>query len=200
MSTLGPDHHPEDAPDPPAFRPHDVMRTERVYDSAWCALDRHELRLSPDDHEATGEYHVFRVPDAIVVVPFTTQGHIAMVWQHRHPHGRTHWEVPAGRMDMGEAPEDTARRELREEAGLVPGRLVPLGGFFPMNGISDHFAHVFMALDCEPEGPLILDDAERLLVRTRPLSAVKEDLFAGRLQDGFTALALFKAFAHLGKL
>ena len=187
-------------PDPRPYRPHDVMRSVRVYDSKWCALDRHELRLDPDDKEPTGEYHVFRVPDAIVVVPFTVRGHIAMVWQHRHPHGHTHWEVPAGRINMGESPEEATVRELREETGLTADRLVALGGFFPINGISDHFAHVFCALDCTSTHELDLDDSERLLVRSRPLDVVREELLAGSLHDGFTALALFKALAHLGKL
>jgi ADP-ribose pyrophosphatase len=194
------EHHPAGAPDPRPFRPHVVMRSVRVYDSIWCALDRHELRLEPTDKEPTGEYHVFRVPDAIVVVPFTPEGHLAMIWQHRHPHGHTHWEVPAGRINLGEAPEAAAHRELAEETGMRAGRLVPLGGFYPINGISDHFAHAFVALDCEPAGPLQLDDSERLLVRTRPLDSVKKELLDGRLRDGFTALALFKALAHLGKL
>lgn len=192
-----PPHHAEGAANPPAFRPHDVMRTERVYDSPWCALDRHELRL---EDESTGEYHIFRVPDAVVVVPLTQAGDLAMVWQHRHPHGKTHWEVPAGRINMGESPKEAAHRELAEETGHRTGELIPLGGFYPINGISDHFAHVFVALDCEPIGALKLDRTERLVVRTRPIEAVKEELLEGKLKDGFTALALFKALARLGKL
>ena len=195
MSADDPLFHPAGAPDPPAFRRHDVLRTDRVYDSVWCALDRHELRLAD---ETKGEYHIFRVPDAVIIVPITTRGHLAMVWQHRHPHGRTHWEVPAGRMNPGETPEESARRELAEETGHTTDQLVNLGGFFPLNGISDHYTHVFLATGCEHTSDLKLDDTERLLVRTRPLATVREELLAGKLEDGFTALALFKALAHLG--
>jgi len=195
MSADDPLFHPAGAPDPPAFRRHDVLRTDRVYDSVWCALDRHELRL---DDDSTSEYHIFRVPDAVIIVPLTTHGHLAMVWQHRHPHGRTHWEVPAGRINPGESPEASARRELAEETGHTAGKLIPLGGFFPLNGISDHYTHVFLATDCESTGQLQLDVNERLLVRTRPLEAVRAELLAGQLEDGFTALALFKALAYLG--
>ena len=67
-----------------------------------------------------------------------------------------------------------------------------------MNGISDHYTHVFLATGCEHTGDVELDDTERLLVRTRPLATVREELLAGKLEDGFTALALFKALAHLG--
>ena len=190
-------HHPAGEPDPAPFRPHDVMSTTRVYDSPWCALDRHEIRLQGDE---TGEYHVFRVPDAICVLPVTTDGDLVMVWQHRHPHGRTHWELPAGRINHGESPAAAAERELLEETGFRAGELVEVSGFFPINGISDHFAHVFLAKNCERVGEPELEAAERILVRTRPLAEVKRQLFEGELRDGFTALTLFYGLQALGRL
>jgi len=186
-------------PNPAPFRRHDVLKSERVYDSEWCALDRHEIRVSPGD-EATGEYHIFRVPNAIAVLPITTEGDVVMVWQHRHPHGRTHWEIPAGRISHGEPPAVAAERELLEETGFRAGELIEISGFFPINGISDHYAHVFLAKNCERVAGLDLDETERLLVRTRPLAEVKRQLFEGELQDGFTALTLFYGLQRLGKL
>ena len=190
-------HHGEGAPDPEPFRHHDVLSSTRVYDSPWCALDRHEIRLQDD---RTGEYHVFRVPDAVCVLPVTARGDLVMVWQHRHPHGRTHWELPAGRIHHGESPAAAAERELLEETGFRAGDLEEVTGFFPINGISDHFAHVFLARDCERVAEPELEDAERLLVRTRPLAEVKRQLLEGRLHDGFTALTLFYGLQRLGKL
>ena len=191
------DHHPAGEPDPAPFRHHDVLSSTRVYDSPWCALDRHEIRLQDEE---TGEYHVFRVPDAICVLPVTTGGDVVMVWQHRHPHGRTHWELPAGRINHGEAPAVAAERELLEETGYRAGELVEVTGFFPINGISDHYAHVFLAKNCEYAGEPELEDAERLLVRTRPLNEVRRQLLEGQLHDGFTALTLFYGLQKLGRL
>lgn len=196
MSPDGPQDEPErgKADDPPAFPPFEVLATERVYDSPWCALDRDQIRL---EDGTEGEYHIFRIPDAVVVVPVTADGDIAMIWQHRHPHGRSHWEVPAGRMNPGETPAEAAHRELAEETGHHAGELVALPGFFPINGISDHFAHAFLALDCAPTGELDLDATERIVLRTRPLAEVRAALEGGELADGFSALALFQAFTHL---
>ena len=187
-----------DKPLPPIkpFEPFEVPSTERVYDSPWCAPDRDAIRL-PDG--AMGEYHIFRIPDAVVVVPVTTDGHIAMIWQHRHPHGKTHWEVPAGRMNPGEAPEQAAQRELIEETGHTAGELVPLTGFYPVNGISDHFAHAFLALECQATGKLQLDDTERILMHKRPIAEVRAALHNGEFKDGFSALALFQAFVELDR-
>lgn len=178
--------------DPEPFEPLPVLGSEQIYDSPWCGLRRDLLRL-PDG--ATQEYHVVEISDAVVVVPELPDGRLLLVWQFRHPHGRTHWEVPAGRLHQGESPEEGAVRELREETGHEAGRLEPLPGFFPINGISDHYAHAFVARDCRRVGDLRLDPTERLAVHAVERQTVAAWLAAGRFQDGFTALPLLY---HLG--
>ena len=172
---------------PPAFEPFEVARTERLYDSKWCGLRRDWLAL-PDGTEQ--EYHVVEIPDAVVVVPVTREGSILLVGQYRHPNAKTHWEAPAGRIAAGEAPEAAVRRELREETGYSAGRLSKLPGFYAANGITAHYAHAFVAHDCERVGELELDPCERLIVRSFDRLEVERLLDAGRIEDGFSALAL----------
>jgi ADP-ribose pyrophosphatase len=179
---------PPDDPEP--FPPFELLGSERIYDSPWCGLRRDLLRL--DDGSAQ-EYHVFEIADAVCVVPFTGEDRLVMVGQYRHPHGRTHWELPAGRIGPDELPEEAARRELREETGHACGRLLPLPGFYPTNGISAHYAHLFLALDCSQAGAPNPDRSERLSVATFSLEEALALLDAGRLQDGFTALGLLQA-------
>jgi 8-oxo-dGTP pyrophosphatase MutT (NUDIX family) len=178
--------------DPPPFPPFDSAHTERIYDSPWCGLRRDWLRLAGG---ALQEYHVFELRDAVAVVPVLPDGSLVMLWQFRHPHGKTHWEVPAGRVDEGESAAAAAERELLEETGYRAKRLVRLGGFHPINGISPHKAELYAALDCErvqaPEpGPL-----EQLSVHVHAADEVHRRLLAGDFDDGFTALALFYYFA-----
>jgi ADP-ribose pyrophosphatase len=172
---------------PPPFVPFAVSRTERIYDSKWCGLRRDWLAL-PDGSEQ--EYHVVEIPDAVVVVPVTREGTIVLVGQYRHPNGKTHWEVPAGRIVDGERPDDAALRELREETGYRASRLSSLPGFFAANGITAHFAHVFVAHDCERAGEPELDASEQIVVRPFELGEIERLLDAGRFEDGFSALAL----------
>ena len=183
-----------DNPELPQFPPFPIASSSRVYDSVWCALDRDEIELPGGK---LGEYHIFRIPDAVAVVPVTKDGDVIMVWQHRHPHGKTHWEIPAGRCEPDETPRQSALRELEEETGHRPGQLVKLPDFYPVNGISDHKAYVYLALDCEPTGTLNLDDGERLIVATRPVDEVRQELTDGSFEDGFTAISLFYAFSKL---
>ena len=173
--------------DPPPFPPFEVHASRRIYDSPWCGLRRDEVVL-PDG--ALQEYHVFEVSDAVAVLPVRPDGSIILIGQYRYPHGKTHWEAPAGRIDEGEEPGAAAVRELLEETGYRPGRLVPLPGFYPTNGISAHYAHVFAALDCERVADPTPTAAEQIVVRVFSEEEARSLLAAGRLADGFTALSL----------
>ena len=162
-----------------------------IYDSSWCKLRCDDIVL-PDG--TTGEHHVFEVPNATVVVPVLESGELVLIGQYRHPHGRTCWEVPAGRLDPGESPEQAAVREVREESGCEVGRLVPLPGFFPINGISDHWVDAFCALDCRQTAGLALDPTERIVPRRFTADQVRGLLDGGKIVDGFSALALRSYF------
>jgi len=177
--------HVPDEPQPFAAFP--VLSSQRIYESRWCGLRRDVLAL-PGGREQ--EYHVVEIPDAAVVVPVLRDGAIVLIGQYRYPHGKTHWEVPAGRMVSGEAAEEAALREVREETGYRPKSLVPLPGFYAANGITAHYAHAFAALDCEQVGAQALDPCEQILVRTFTRDEVERLLDAGRIQDAFTAISL----------
>jgi 8-oxo-dGTP pyrophosphatase MutT (NUDIX family) len=178
--------------DPPPFAPFDLAKSERVYDSYWCALRRDYVKLADGRLQ---EYHVFEIHDAVAVVPVLPDGSIVMLWQYRHPLRTTHWEVPAGRVDEGESAARAAERELLEETGYRPRRLVELGAFHPTNGISPHHARLFAALGCELVATPAPGPCEKFSVHAMSEAEVRRRLGRGHFKDGFTALALFYYFA-----
>lgn len=174
-------------PEPPPFAPFERLSSEQIYDSRWCGLRRDTLRLPGGSKQ---EYHVIEISDAVVVLPVLADGRVAMIGQYRYPHGKTHWELPAGRMNPGESPRAAAERELLEETGLRAGRWRELPGFYPTNGISAHYAHAFVAEDCTIEAEPLPEDSEQLfrqLFRREEVAALFD---AGRLADAFTALCV----------
>ena len=181
------------ASDPKAFEPFPVEASEVMYQSPWCRLRRDQLRLPDGKLRA---HDVFEIPSAVVVVPVTQAGTILCLWQFRHPHGKSHWELPAGRMEPGEEPQAAARRELLEETGYRAESFTRVAGFHPLNGISPHFAHIFIAEGCVSAGPARPEASELIEVHEKSTEELRARLLAGEIEEGFSALALFHYFAR----
>ena len=188
---------PEEVPAEPApFPPFGVHSSERLYDYHWCGLRRDQVILPNGQLQ---EYHVFEIPDAVAIVPVRSDGRVVLVGQYRYPSGETHWEVPAGRIDEGEAAADAAQRELLEECGYRAKELRPLPGFQPTGGISPHFVHAFCGLDCEWDRNPQPEPSEQIIVQDFSKQEIVALLEAGSVRDGFTAVTLLYAL-QLGLL
>jgi ADP-ribose pyrophosphatase len=108
------------------------------------------------------------------------------------------WEIPAGRLDQGEAPEACARRELREEAGVTARRLDRLTTIWTTPGFTDEAIHLFLASDLEAATAAREPD-EFIEVVPRPLSEVLAGIRDGAIRDGKTVAGiLYVAGFRLG--
>ena len=135
---------------------------------------------------------------AVVLIPVDDDQRIWFVRQYRHPTGNKLLELPAGTLDPGEDPEKCAIRECREEIGMSPSYLVPLGGAFMAPGYSTEYLHFFLAGDLTP-APLTPDADEDLYVERLTWNEIMELIAGGELQDTKTLAGLFLAQDHLGK-
>jgi ADP-ribose pyrophosphatase len=98
------------------------------------------------------ERDVVVFPHAVVILPFISRGEVVLIKQFRAPFNDFIIEAPAGVVDSGESPEDTARRELVEEIGYYPRRLHKLGSFMPSPGYSTEILHFYTAEELEYVG------------------------------------------------
>ena len=145
---------------------------------------------------ATSFREVIEHAGGVVVLPVDGEGCAWMVRQFRYPIGQELLEVPAGKLEPGEAPEAGARRELREETGLTAGRLIPLGFEYPSPGFCDEKLWLYLALELT-QGEAQPDEDEFLAVKRLPLDELIEEAMAGRLPDGKTLALLFMARDYL---
>ena len=134
------------------------------------------------------ERDIVRSPGAVGVVPlvFDAEGNpsVVLVRQYRPSYEREVVEIPAGMRDVdGEAPEETARRELVEEAGLDAGALELLVELYPSPGMTDSVTTVFLATDCTPtERSLHGPEEEHSELLHLPLDAAVEMIVSGAHQ------------------
>src|SRR5437879_10785282 len=162
-----------------------------LYESDWVNLRLVDVEL-PDGNRF--EHHVVRTPyEAAGVVVVDPSRGILLLWRHRFITDTWGWEVPAGRIDEGEAAPDAAARECLEESGWRPlGELEPLGVWHPANGLCDQAFHAFRARAAEHVGePVDRHEAER--VEWLPWPRVREEIAAGRVLDGFSLTSLLLA-------
>lgn len=93
----------------------------------------------------TIELPVIRHPGAAAVVALDDRGRVAMIHQFRHAVGGRIWEIPAGGRDKGESAHACAKRELREEAGLIAERWERLGELVTIPSFCDERIELFLA-------------------------------------------------------
>jgi 8-oxo-dGTP pyrophosphatase MutT (NUDIX family) len=158
------------------------------------------LTLVLSDIEIPGgqrfDHHVVRMPNnAAGTVVFDRRRGVLLLWRHRFITDSWGWEIPAGRIDPGESPEDAARRETREETGWEPGPLRVLVSYFPANGVSDQVFHCFIADGATHLGPPS-DPAESERIEWVPLSEVREIVRGGDMKDGLSLTAMLFALTH----
>ncbi len=133
-----------------------------------------------------------RHPGAAAVVALDAAGRLCMVRQYRHGIADFLWEIPAGKLDPGEAPEACAVRELAEETGIVAQRWTSLGQYLPAPGIFTELIHLYLARDLSVGAPAP-DADEDLELQWLPLSDAIAKVQRGEWNDGKTAVALWRA-------
>jgi ADP-ribose pyrophosphatase len=175
-----------------------VVATDDLYRADWVmALRRDTLRAPGDDH--TFERLVLEHPGAVIVLAVDDRRRAYCLWQYRHPAQRRFVELPAGLLDdAGESPEETGRRELREEAGLEAGTWTSLGSTWSSPGISGELMHFFLARDLRDAGPHDFEPTHEEAEMSGdwvPVDDLRAAVLEGQVGDGPLVQALLLADA-----
>jgi ADP-ribose pyrophosphatase len=166
-----------------------TLSSERVYDGVLLRVKRDEVRL-PDGGTAVREY--VEHPGAAMVIAVLDSGELLLERQYRYPLRRDMIELPAGKIDPGEPPLETAKRELQEETGYTASEWRHAATIHLAIGYSDERIEIFVARGLKHEGAK-LDDEEFLEVLHVPLTTAIEWVREGKITDAKSVSGLFWA-------
>lgn len=157
-----------------------VLKNETIFERApFLRVRQQSVEVRPG--QVIDNYYQIDLRDFAVVIPFLKDGTVEMIRQYKHGAGCETLSFPAGYVDAGEDPATAAARELREETGLEPGQLIPLGGYVDNGNQRLSTGHYFAALDCTRGGQPEPGDLEDFAYESLTEGQISDAMRAGQL-------------------
>ena len=165
------------------------MKEEVRYETPWIRITHHDV-IDPSGREGIyGTVHFKHL--AIGVVPLDEDLNTWIVGQYRYPIEAYSWEIPEGGGKRDIPPVESAKRELREEAGIEADHWREILRMDLSNSASDEHAILYLAqgLTFHPPQP---DHDEELEVKKLPFEELYGMVVRGEVLDSLTVAAVLK--------
>ena len=174
----------------------DTLSSELVYTGDYLKVYRDTVSL-PNGASSYREY--LQHPGAVMIIPVFENGDVLVERQYRYPMRKVFIEFPAGKKDAGEAPLETAQRELLEETGYTAQRYTHITDIHNALAYCDEVIHLYIAEDLHDSGQQKLDDNEFVQVMRVPLAELMNWIRQGWVSDVKTQLGAFWLQDYLSK-
>lgn len=166
-----------------------------VHTNPWYSVRKDKV-LKPNGEKGT--YHVVVRKPTVFIVPIDDSGNVTLIGKHQYATSMYSLEIPAGGSD-GQKPLTAAKRELKEEAGIIAKKWTLLSKFQVINGFSNEIGYVYLAQDLTASGGNQKSMEEEGIFRiiNIPLSKALDMIKKGKITDGQTIVALSLASLNL---
>jgi ADP-ribose pyrophosphatase len=171
------------------MEPEKLISSQSIYQGKIINI-RSDTVLLPSGRQSVRE--VVEHSAAVVIIPIDEDDNVLLVRQYRYPTEQFILEAPAGGVEEGESPDDSAQRELQEEVGYASKNMRAMGGFWSAPGFSTEFLYAYLAKDLVAS-KLSADDDESIEIIRTPLANIDRLIRLGEIQDAKTIAALLMA-------
>ena len=166
-----------------------TLSSREIFQGRIIRVHVDEVRLPNGD---TSLREVIDHPGGVCILALDDQNRAAIVRQYRYAFGRVMTELPAGKLEPGEAPFATAQRELAEEVGATASDWTDLGELIPSPGCYGETLHMYLARGLHFRAPSP-DEDEFLEAEFVPLEELTAWCLSGEIRDAKTVAAVLKA-------
>ncbi len=172
-----------------------TLSEKTVYENPWIAIEHHEV-ITPSGGD--GIYGLVKFKNkAIGILPVDPYDNIYLVGQFRYPLNEYSWEIPEGGGPLDESPLEAARRELKEETGLVAEKWEQIARIHTSNSATDEEGFLFLAEELtqlEPE----MEDTEDIQVRKVHLSEAVDMVMRSEITDSLSVAGILMVARRKG--
>lgn len=170
--------------------PWKTLKSEVQFETPWIKVTRHDI-LNPAGKP--GIYGTVSFKNlAIGIIPIDNEGYTWLVGQWRYPLNQYSWEIIEGGGPLGIDPLDSAKRELKEETGLIADDYTLICNMYTSNSVSDEYCYIYVAqgltlTEAEPE------ENEALQIKRVPFQKAFEMVMNGDITDSLSVAGILKA-------
>lgn len=165
----------------------DRISGEDIYDGIFLHMKRDQVSL-PDGKQAIREYLTH--PGAVAILAVLDDGRVLLERQYRYPIAKVCIEIPAGKLELEEAPLLCAKRELKEETGYTANKWSFIRRIHPVISYSTEFIDIYLAQELM-SGKSHLDAEEFLDIFAASLEQLIKWVEEGKITDVKTTIAVY---------
>ena len=166
------------------------ISSEKIYDGVVVKLSKDKVRLD-NGYETVRE--VIHHPGGVCIAALDDDNNLFFVEQFRYPFETALTELPAGKLEFGENPEECGKRELKEEVGATADSFEYIGKLYPTVAYDTEIIYMYLAKGLT-FGEQHLDEGEFLGVKKIPLDEAYRMVMENEIFDAKTQLAVLKTY------
>ncbi len=169
--------------------PWQFVSSEQQYDNPWITVEEHQVINPAGNPGIYGKVHFKN--KAIGIIPIDEEGNTWLVGQYRYTLDEYSWEIPMGGGPLDEDILSSAKKELKEETGLVASKWTQLLRIHTSNSATDEEGFIFIAEDLTQKDTAF-EETEQLLIRKLKLEEAIEMAMNGEITDSLSLAGLLK--------
>lgn len=175
--------------------PWKTLSKKPIYENPWIRVEEHQVITPAGKEGIYGKVHFKN--RAMAIIPIDYEGYTWLVGQYRYTLDEYSWEIPMGGGPIDLDLLESAKRELKEETGLLANKWTELLKIHTSNSVTDEWGLIYLAEDLT-QGETEFEETEQLLIKKLPFQEALEMVMSGQITDSISVAGLLKAARILG--